>query len=76
MLRSVQRFPWWIIVFESLQQAPDIDRRGVRKILEEGEVVFESDRDAYHARFDRCVLVFDTLDCLEREPPWGIETLS
>jgi hypothetical protein len=71
MLRSVQRFPWWIIVFESLHKAPDIDRQGVRAILKMGKVHF----GACHALFDRCVLLFDTLDCLGREST-GINDLS
>lgn len=70
MIRSVQRFPRWIIVFESLHKAPDIDRQGVRAILGRGEVF-----GTRHVLFDRCVLVFDTLNCLGRENA-GIAVLS
>jgi hypothetical protein len=63
MLRSVERFPWRIIIFESLHKAPDIDQRGVRTIFQSGEVAFGARR----APFDRCVLLFDNLDCLEKE---------
>jgi hypothetical protein len=63
MLRSVQRFPWWIIAFESLHKAPDIDRNGVKRILEDGELIFSG----CHVVFDRCVLLFDRPDFLGSE---------
>jgi hypothetical protein len=71
MLRSVQRFPWWILVIESLHKAPDIDGLGVKKILEKGEVAFGH----CHAVFDRCVLLFDTPACLGSES-LGVKVLD
>jgi hypothetical protein len=67
MLRSVQRFPWWIIVFESLHKASKEDRQGVRAILNEGQAGFGAGFGTCHARFGRCVVVFDTVNCLGDE---------
>lgn len=57
MVRSVRRFPWWVVVIEEMDKATHIDRCGVRTILSRG--VIENTGEGA-CLFDRCIMLFDS----------------